>query len=1185
MRLFRRKKTSLKFADNFPRKKPIVTILHEPISAIATALTAIIEGVSFATASAYITFGVIKAVLYVALAVGGSLWSMGKQKKGSGRALGGGGQIVNTRSPSEPVKICYGLTKIGTNWIFCESTGLNNDDLWAVMTLGEGEISGIPKIVDDVIENKTGSGQPAVNDLSTRGTYTGGSNHKYEVLIFKGISIEYAAADDGGVWTDESSAARNDITNDMNLFPAVPVVDDAYVFGRYNPAGSGMDYDRLIINVSTPGTGTYAVTWEYWGLGATGAEWKALSGVSDGTNAFKNSGENTVSFTKPSDAEIVIFNSLNGPVHMMAIRARFSSGAFTAIPKAKQAWLADGAGSETYKWNDGSGWSAETALSTSWATLSNGVEIKFDYLRGHKPYQRFQFFAGDAIWLGERLMAYYKMWDPYGFGTVYDLVSYTLYTGTSSQTVDPSLNALFPQWKYALRHTAYIIFKFKTTKVWIHKQAPPAEAWSSVPEAKILVEGKKIYDTRTSTTAYSRNPALVWYDIMTNDRYAFGLGASRIDATSVNEAANWCDANGYFFDGSVVLRENIEDVIEDILACFRGYVIRSDGKYKLKVFTDDAPALALTENDIEISPESFEIHIPGVPESPNRTKIAFFNAELQYTEDFAIWEDQAGSPLPPADETPNEMPLIGITNYTTATELTKYYNLRNTFNTEFPVLGHPRCFGLEPGDTVSITHSFPGWTGKKVRVKGMGYPQNGLIPMKLIDEDASIYNRTVDVATRTKHRWWTRSPSLPTPAGFAATTGSDEYTENKADAYIECSWTNTGAGLDYYFYFQKSGDTAWDIRVIKGPNVISEAPKIRLGGLITNTVYKWKVSAYKPEGNLSSTISAEQTITTWQPVFWDKFKNILLNGSARIDQRQNSPVTMTDGVWAIGPDRWYGKIWSYAATATGQYGKLEPLGIGHYGVGFAFNSVTATTPAAVSLRYRIESANAKIFAGLKASLSCVVYHNVGSSVNWAISLYKANAADNFSSTTWISTTGAIAVPSATETRLEFPNIDLGNCGNGLEIIIEASLGTVSNKSFYITDCQFELGEICTPVEHRRFEDDLRLCQRYYCKSFPYATTPADNTATIGYLYNQVLVTNNYQFLPPAKFPVEMRTIPTLTFYNPNASAANNIYCSDASNHPETYANLNKEGFTANVNNSSIAAGLYISLHWTAEAEL
>jgi predicted phage tail protein len=42
---------------------------------------------------------------------------------------------------------------------------------------------------------------------------------------------------------------------------------------------------------------------------------------------------------------------------------------------------------------------------------------------------------------------------------------------------------------------------------------------SSIPQIKVTLKGKKIYDPRTDTTAYSSNSALILLDYLRNTRY------------------------------------------------------------------------------------------------------------------------------------------------------------------------------------------------------------------------------------------------------------------------------------------------------------------------------------------------------------------------------------------------------------------------------------------------------------------------------------------------------------------------------------------------------------------------------------------------------------------------------------------------------------------------------------------
>jgi hypothetical protein len=75
---------------------------------------------------------------------------------------------------------------------------------------------------------------------------------------------------------------------DMHFFPAAIAVGDAYYFGH------SKKFDVLVVDINTPGAGTYTAVWEYsQGAGA----WAALVGLADGTNAFKNQWTREVTHT------------------------------------------------------------------------------------------------------------------------------------------------------------------------------------------------------------------------------------------------------------------------------------------------------------------------------------------------------------------------------------------------------------------------------------------------------------------------------------------------------------------------------------------------------------------------------------------------------------------------------------------------------------------------------------------------------------------------------------------------------------------------------------------------------------------------------------------------------------------------------------------------------------------------
>jgi hypothetical protein len=135
--------------------------------------------------------------------------------------------------------------------------------------------------------------------------------------------------------------------------------------------------------------------------------------------------------------------------------------------------------------------------------------------------------------------------------------------------------------------------------------------------------------------------------------------------------------------------------------------------------------------------------------------------------------------------------------------------------------------------------------------------------------------------------------------------------------------------------------------------------------------------------------------------------------------------------------------------------------------------------------------------------------------------------------------------------------------------------------------QIELGVTPTSFDFRSFGFELQACSRYYEKSFPYSTPPAQNAGTTGaYLMGQPAGASAACTLGTIFFNSRKRSAPTVTLYNPSAlnSQARN-----------TNANADWSGCGSLAYESSIgifgttpagsSAGQAAQLHWTADAEL
>ena len=105
---------------------------------------------------------------------------------------------------------------------------------------------------------------------------------------------EKVLAYQGGVYIDETAAAREGTAGDLHFLAALPVVGDCYYIGRNNIFGD------CNFSISQAGVGVWTIIWEYYS--SVTNSWKTIPGFVDGTLQFQaGPGVVTVSFTPPND--------------------------------------------------------------------------------------------------------------------------------------------------------------------------------------------------------------------------------------------------------------------------------------------------------------------------------------------------------------------------------------------------------------------------------------------------------------------------------------------------------------------------------------------------------------------------------------------------------------------------------------------------------------------------------------------------------------------------------------------------------------------------------------------------------------------------------------------------------------------------------------------------------------------
>jgi hypothetical protein len=181
------------------------------------------------------------------------------------------------------------------------------------------------------------------------------------VYVSAGSSGKVVAgvADDTAVFTDETRQANDSRTgagNTMTLIPAAtPASPDGFYFGHTEK------FSQMDLDVLTAGVGTYTLAWEYW----SGSGWSAVTGLSDGTSNYKNSGINRVSWTEPGSWATTTVTNQPGTTALYYIRARFVSGTVTTTPVGRTTQL------DVTKYGR---WETETVITSS------GLSIKATWI-------------------------------------------------------------------------------------------------------------------------------------------------------------------------------------------------------------------------------------------------------------------------------------------------------------------------------------------------------------------------------------------------------------------------------------------------------------------------------------------------------------------------------------------------------------------------------------------------------------------------------------------------------------------------------------------------------------------------------------------------------------------------------------------------------------------------------------
>ena len=465
------------------------------------------------------------------------------------------------------------------------------------------------------------------------------------------------------------------------------------------------------------------------------------------------------------------------------------------------------------------------------------------------------------------------------------LISIQAFFGLDNQSASSLLDET-TSWtsNHKLSGIAYLALRFKWNQ----------DAFNGMPEVRVTLKGKKIYDPRLDTTkggsgshrqdtastwAYSANSSLILLDYLRNTRYGKGLPNDAFESNyeTFKTSANTCDtqvtpytsaSSINLFETNAVLdsEKKVIDNVRELLVPMRAIFNYTQGKYKIIIEGSGASQLLLTKDNV-VS----EVRLQGESKSEkyNRVIGTFSNPEKDYQSDTVSYPPFSDSHLALADrhstmltednETLLEksVDMIQVTSPYQAEEICENILKRSRNNLKAEVTVTAEALNLSIGDVVTATYDTASFVAKPFRVMSLAINSDSTVTLGLEEHQDEFYDYENKLEAPA-----IADTTLPNPFSVSApasVTLDDQLIEYSDGVVITALDVTIGASpdsfVDYYqVEYKLSTDTDY---IIHGQG---KGLTQRILNVVDGSLYNVRVKAFNTLGVGSTYTSASRTI-------------------------------------------------------------------------------------------------------------------------------------------------------------------------------------------------------------------------------------------------------------------------------------------------------------------------------------
>ncbi len=351
-----------------------------------------------------------------------------------------------------------------------------------------------------------------------------------------------------------------------------------------------------------------------------------------------------------------------------------------------------------------------------------------------------------------------------------------VHLGSDSQAVDSQLNSIFPgpaAWPTTSRGRSVC---YAVLMLWYN----PDIFGANIPRVNAVITGQKVFDPRTSTTAWSANPLLVLRDYLTAPIYGFGEDAADIDDIVLEASADYADElvtpvsggstqKRFLCNGALLTSQALRNNLSDLATSCRGMVVNVGGIWRTFIRRQQsATGLSITPSNVVEG--SWKYITPGSSDIPNAVMVNYVDPERDYQTDTVRWpEVDQSNPFLAEDGDYTHvvtMDLPFTDDRLRAQQIGMVVVREQREGIAVILTAKEELLQAEIGDVVFITHPSPNWTDKPFWVLATNYHLEGTIDLVLVEYEPSVYDLSEQFPQPT-----IPDTGLPDPFSVAAPTG------------------------------------------------------------------------------------------------------------------------------------------------------------------------------------------------------------------------------------------------------------------------------------------------------------------------------------------------------------------------------------------------------------------------------